>query len=421
VSARAGIEVVAIGDELLLGDTTDTNGSWLGQRLAAEGLRVTGRAVVGDDDAAIRAAVESALGRAGAVLCCGGLGPTPDDRTRAAVAAVYGWPLELDESWLDVIRERFVRRGMTMPAINRVQAEVPRGARLLRNELGTAPGLILDGAPGLVVLLPGIPSELRWLMEHGVIEHLRQRLAPSRGRVQKRVLRVTGIAESALAERLADIEATLAPLTLAYLPSGISIDLRLTSWGDQTDAEAAAALDDAERRLSERLGTLAWGRGDDDLAALLGQALRDRGLQVAVAESCTGGLVAKRLTDAAGASDYVNAGVVAYSNDAKQALLGVDAALLQAHGAVSEPVAAAMLEGIRRRTGASCAISVTGVAGPGGGTAEKPVGTVWIGAAAGDGSRVQLYRLFGTRAEIRARACQAALKQLFDLLREETS
>jgi nicotinamide-nucleotide amidase len=419
VSGRSGIEVVAIGDELLLGDTIDTNGAWLGQRLAGMGLRVMRRSVVGDDEKAIRSAVEAALARVPVVICSGGLGPTPDDRTRAAVAGLYGWPLEVDESWLAVIRERFTRRGMVMPLINRVQAEVPRGATLVRNEVGTAPGLILDSDKiGLAALLPGVPSEFRWLMEHGVIEHITRRSPPSAGRVQKRVLRVTGIAESALAERIADVESSLAPLTLAYLPTGTSIDLRLTCWGDLPEAEAGAALDTAEQKLAERLGPLAWGRGDDDLATLLGEALRARGLRIAVAESCTGGLVAKRLTDAAGASDYMLAGVITYSNESKQTLLGVDPALFEAHGAVSEAVAGAMLEGVRVRTGATCAISVTGVAGPGGGTAEKPVGTVWIGAAAGERTRVSLYRLFGTRAEIRARACQAALKQLFDLLRE---
>jgi nicotinamide-nucleotide amidase len=412
--------MVAIGDELLLGDTTDTNGSWLGQRLAAEGLLVVRRTVIGDDEDTIRSVVAEALGRTGAVICCGGLGATPDDRTRPAVAGLYGWPLEVDETWLEVVRQRFTNRGMVMPAINRLQAEVPRGAMLLPNQLGTAPGLILDGSPlGITILLPGVPGELRWLTEHGVLQHLKRRLEPGVA-VEKRILRVTGIAESALAERLADIEAGLPPLTLAYLPTGIGIDLRLTSWGRMPGEAASEALDKAERRMRERLGSLVYGTGTDDLAEVVGTILRERGFTVAVAESCTGGLLAKRLTDAAGSSQYLLAGIVSYSNAAKEDLLGVEADLIREHGAVSEPVAAAMLEGALRRTGATCALSITGVAGPGGGTSEKPVGTVWIGVAAGEQRRLQPYRLFGSRAEIRARAAQAALKQLLDLLREST-
>jgi nicotinamide-nucleotide amidase len=234
------------------------------------------------------------------------------------------------------------------------------------------------------------------------------------------MLRVTGIAESALAERLADIEAELAPLTLAYLPTGIGIDLRLTSWGNVPGEAAIEALDQAERRMRERLGTLVYGTGTDDLAEVVGTVLRDRGLTVAVAESCTGGLLAKRLTDTPGSSHYLLAGIVCYSNASKEDLLGIEADLIRAHGAVSEPVAAAMLEGALSRTGATCALSITGIAGPGGGTPEKPVGTVWMGVAAGEQRRLKHVRLFGSRAEIRARAAQAALKLLLDLLRGNT-
>jgi nicotinamide-nucleotide amidase len=237
--------------------------------------------------------------------------------------------------------------------------------------------------------------------------------------VLRRLLRTTGIAESALAEKIDDIARSIAPLGLASLPVGTGIDLRLTSWGDLGDADARAALDAAEQRLRDRLGSLVYGGADQDLAAVAGDALRARGLTIAVAESCTGGLLAKRLTDAAGASDYMIGGVVAYADSAKQKLLEVDAATIAAHGAVSEATAKAMLDGARRITGADCALSITGVAGPGGGTAEKPVGTVWVGVAVPGRTSARLLRLFGTRAEIRERAAQAALKNLVDLLREE--
>lgn len=415
---RTAIEVVAIGDELLLGDTVDTNGAWLGRLLSEAGIRVTRRAVAPDDDAAIRSAVSEALARTGAVICCGGLGPTPDDRTREAVAAVYGWPLEVDESWVEEMRSRFEARGFSMPESNRVQALVPRGATLFDNEIGTAPGLgLADEAHGMTVLLPGVPREMRWLLEHRVMDWLAGRLSPGDRPIRRRVLRTTGVAESALAERVAAVADDIAPLSLAFLPTGIGIDLRLTSWGDLPLAEADARLEVAAHRLRERLGRAVYGEGSDDLATVVGNALRQHGLTVAVAESCTGGLVAKRLTDAAGSSDYMIGGVVAYANEAKTELLDVPRELIEKEGAVSEAAAGAMLDGILRRTGADCGISITGIAGPDGGSEEKPVGTVWTGVAVRSERKVKLWRLFGDRSEIRARAAQASLKLLFDMLR----
>jgi nicotinamide-nucleotide amidase len=417
VSRAPAVEIVAIGDELLLGDTIDTNGPWLGDRLAQEGILVSRRTVVGDQAQAIRSGVADALARTGTVVCCGGLGPTQDDLTRPVVAALYGVPLEVDAAWVEVMRERFEKRGLRMPASNVVQAEVPRGGTLFPNDVGTAPGLALhDDALGTTVLLPGVPGELRWLTEHHVLGYLRTRLPRGRGPVLRRVLRTTGIAESALAERIADIVTSIAPLGIAFLPVGIGIDLRVTSWGELPENEAVAALQRAEDRLRERLGPVLYGTGRADLAALVGETLRSRGFTVATAESCTGGLLAKRLTDAAGSSDYVIGGIVAYSNEAKQRLLGVPEALLREHGAVSEPVARAMLEGARRTTNADCALSITGIAGPGGGSSEKPVGTVWIGTAVREQADVRLHRLVGSRAEIRERSAQAALRMLLDQL-----
>lgn len=413
------VEIVAIGDELMLGDTFDTNGGWLGQRLAEEGIRVVRRTVVGDDEAAIRSAINDALARTHAVICCGGLGPTPDDRTRAVVADLYGWPLEVDEHWLDVIRGRFSARGITMPAINVKQAEVPRGAILLTNDVGTAPGLLLDSPDlGLTILLPGVPRELRWLTEQHVIPALHARL-PRGVPVRKEVLRVTGISESALAERIADIEASLAPLSVAYLPNGTGIDIRITAWGDVPAETAADALREAAGKLRERLGRLVYGHAGADLAVLVGEALRRRGWKLAAAESCTGGLLAKRMTDVPGSSDYFLGGVVSYANEIKRDFLGVPQETIDQHGAVSEAVATAMLAGIRRVLHADCGVSITGVAGPGGGSPEKPVGTVWIGTATPEREKVKLLRLFGARDEIRERSVQAALKQLFDQLSDE--
>lgn len=415
--ARAAVEVVAIGDELLLGDTIDTNGAWLGNALSAAGIRVVRRAVVGDDDDAIRDAVSDALARTGAVICCGGLGPTPDDRTRTVVASTYGWPLEIDESWVDTMRARFEARGYRMPDSNLAQAEVPRGATVFRNAIGTAPGLgLADDAHGITILLPGVPREMRWLFEQHALDWLLSRIARDGRPIRRRILRTTGIAESALAERIADIADAMSPLTLAFLPTGTGIDLRLTSWGEADDVTVSARFDEIERALHERLGRVIYGDEQVDLARVVGDALRQRGLTIAVAESCTGGLLAKRLTDAAGSSDFMIGGIVTYADEAKIELLGVPAATIERHGAVSEETAVAMLDGIIGRTGADCAISITGIAGPGGGTEEKPVGTVWTGVAAGDERRVRLVRLFGDRSEIRERSVQAALKILLDML-----
>jgi len=417
LSRRAAVEVIAIGDELLIGDTIDTNGAWLGSTLAESGIRVARRTVVGDQDDAIRSAVSDALARTSAAVCCGGLGPTPDDRTRPVVAAIYGWPLELDESWMTAMHARFDALGRDMPEANRVQAEVPRGAVLFRNAIGTAPGLgLADDAHGITVLLPGVPREMRWLMENAVVGWLQDRLDHTDRPIRRLILRTTGMAESSLAERIAGVEAEIAPLTLAYLPMGSGIDLRITSWGDVDEADVTTRFERAERLLRDRLGDVVYSTGWTDLADVVGHALRQRGLTISLAESCTGGLLAKRLTDSPGSSDFMVAGVVSYANAAKTSLLDVPTATIEQYGAVSRETVAAMLEGILHRTGTRCGISVTGVAGPGGGTDEKPVGTVWVAAAAGDGRRVRRLNLPGNRAEVRERATQAALKILLDML-----
>lgn len=408
--------MIAIGTELLLGETVEGNGAWLGRRLAALGIPVVRRTTVGDDDEAITASVHEALQRTGALVCTGGLGPTSDDRTRPAVARVFGRELVLDEEWLEVIRARFRARGLVMPESNRVQAEKPAGSTLLPNQRGTAPGLALeDPRLGMAILLPGVPSEMQWLMDEQVVPFLRSRGWIGRGRIRSRTLRTTGISESALAERVADLTPGFDPLTLAYLPTGLGEDLRLTSWGDLEEADAEGALARAELQLRDRLGGLVYGADSEDLAEIVGRQLRARGLKIGLAESCTGGLLAKRLTDAAGSSDYMAGAVVAYENAAKVRLLGVRESTIDEHGAVSAQVAREMAAGARAAFRADVAISVTGIAGPGGGTEEKPVGTVWIALAIDDRIEVRRLRLAGDRIEVRERSAQAAL----DLLRRQ--
>lgn len=409
------IELLTIGTELLLGFTVDTNGAWLGRTLSAEGLRVAHRASVGDDAEGIARAVRDGLARTGAVLCTGGLGPTRDDVSKRAVAGVFGVPLDFHQEIWDDLVARFARLGRRISETNRVQAEVPRGATVLPNRWGTAPGIWLEGGPGLVIMLPGVPREMMSLVKHEVLPRLRERAGGAV--VRSRTVRTTLIPESTLAERIGEIEREIAPLTLAYLPGTDGVDLRVTAW-QLPPAEADARLAVAAAELAHRAGDHAYGRDDDDLAALVLQRAEARGWSVGAAESCTGGLLGGRLTAIPGSSRTFRGAIVAYDNGVKTALLGVDAALVAQHGAVSEAVARAMARGAREALGVDAAAAVTGIAGPGGGTEDKPVGTVWLAACAGDREVAHRAVFPGNRAEIRARAAQGALYWLWRVLGE---
>ena len=415
------LEIVAIGDELLLGQTVDTNASWLSLELARRGIRVVRRATVGDDAADIRAAVGEALERTGAVICTGGLGPTRDDLTRPVVAEMFGRALRLDDDVLRAIEARFERIGREMSPSNRSQAEVPEGAIVLPNANGTAPGLILvDEHERFVVLLPGVPREMRGLYADSVLPWLERRWTARSGPIAYRRIRTTGVAESKLAELLEPAFADIGDIGVAYLPNAATgVDVRLTSWGTRPEDEAEAAFDRIEGRIRAIAGQWIYGSGDADLVDAVADLLCAKRLTVAVAESCTGGLIAKRLTDRPGSSEYMLGGVVAYANRVKVEALDVPASLIERHGAVSEAVAAAMAEGVARRMGADCAVAVTGIAGPGGGTDVKPVGTVCIAARGAGATRATTLRLPGDRAEVRDRSAQSAIALLWKLLEEE--
>ncbi len=411
-------ELLTVGTELVLGLTVDTNAAELGRALAAAGVRVVRRTSVADEPAAIREAVLAARGRAGLLVVSGGLGPTKDDLTKKAVAEALGRPLRQDPAVLARLEELYRRRGITkMPEANRSQAEVPEGATVLANRWGTAPGLwIEDGDARVVVLLPGVPAELRGLLEEEVLPRLRARLEATAGGgsevVRSRVLRTTGIAESALADLIGD-PARLLPrgVTLAFLPSTDGTDLRLTAWRLPA-AEADAALEAAARALRPKVGAHLYGEGDADLAAVVLDLLEQKGAHLAVAESCTGGLIGARLTAVPGSSRVFRGGVVAYDDDVKLHLLGVGAEALGAHGAVSEAVAREMAVGAARALEAEAAVAVTGIAGPSGATADKPVGTVWIAVAWRGDVRAFTHVLPGQRDAVRRRAAQWALDYL---------
>jgi nicotinamide-nucleotide amidase len=410
------VEIVTIGTELMLGHTIDTNGGWIGSRLAAEGFSVSRRTTVSDDAAAMKDAIAAALGRSRTVICTGGLGPTTDDFTKAVVADLYGRDMVLDEGWFEVVKQRFVARGIRMPDINRNQAEVPAGSRLFHNDRGSAPGIVIeDDVIGTTILLPGVPFEMRGLMEDHVIPYLRTHL-DSGPPIIERWLRTIGIAESAIAERVAEIVPALAPLAVSFLPSAYGEDIRITCWGDFETAEAERRLADAQQRLAEALEPHVYAHAKEDLAEIAGHALRERGLALALAESCTGGLLAQRLTNIPGSSEFFLGGIVSYANAAKTKHLRVRPATLLEYGAVSEQCVREMAAGALQVFEADVALAITGVAGPGGGTEEKPVGTVWIGIATLDGVDAQKLRFGGDRAEIRTRASQAALALLMRTL-----
>jgi nicotinamide-nucleotide amidase len=412
------IELVTIGTELLLGLTVDTNGADIARALAERGVRVTRRITVADRPEEIRNAVLEALRRTGAVITTGGLGPTRDDVTKKVVAEVYDAPLFFDESVWATLLERFARLERKPAESNRSQAQVPRGAVVLKNRWGTAPGLWLEGPPGLTIMLPGIPLEMRKLLEQEVVPRLAAR---ANGTVIRSLqVRTSGIPESTLAERLGHIEQEIAPVTLAYLPGLDGVDLRLSAW-ELEGAEADQRLRAAADLVRSRAGASVYGEGDSDLAALVLQSARAQGVRLAVAESCTGGLIGTRLTEIPGSSDVFAGGVIAYDNAVKRELLAVPSTMLEEHGAVSEPVVRIMAENAAKRFGVAAAISVTGIAGPGGGTEAKPVGTVWLACTLNGELESRRSMFPGSRHEIRARAAQAALLLLYRRLKRNTS
>lgn len=411
------VELLTIGDELLLGFTLDTNAAVLARALAPLGVEIVRHDTVGDDPAAIGQATREALERTGALITTGGLGPTSDDLTRGAIAALLGRSLHLDDAVLTYIEQLFLARGHSgpLPAGNRQQALVPEGARVLFNHHGTAPGLWLEDERGRwVVMLPGVPRELRGMVNDSLLPLLAGRVGAGHyaAAVRSRTVRTTGIGESALAERIGVNVREVAGLPIAYLPGWEGTDVRLTSRG-RTAADAAAALSAGVEAVRARAGSHAYGEDDADLAAVVLEQCRERALRVATAESCTGGLLGGRLTAIPGASDVYPGGIVAYENAIKERFLGVLPATLSAHGAVSEAVAREMAAGARAALRADAAMAITGIAGPSGGTVEKPVGMVWVAVCVRSETRAEVRVHAGDRSEIRLRATQAAL----DLLR----
>ncbi|MFW5868523.1 MAG: competence/damage-inducible protein A [Armatimonadota bacterium] len=404
-------ELVSVGTELLLGEIVDTNAAYMSQRLAELGVDVHFRHTVGDNFDRVVSVLELALSRSDAILICGGLGPTQDDLTRESVAEVTGRPLASDPDAEEHLREFFARRGYTPTPNNLKQATVPEGGRLLGNTCGTAPGLFVEDDGKLIFAVPGPPAEMREMMQREVLPILCERLGDELTPVYVRVLRMADIGESSLVAEIDDIiEQQTDPTIAPYAKPG-EVTLRLATKAADED-EACRKFDEMEARLRERIGQYIYGVDDETMEVAAGNALRDRGATVAVAESCTGGLIASRITDVAGASDYMLGGVVAYANEIKQRVLGVPAEVLAEHGAVSEQTARAMAVGVRELYGADYGLSTTGIAGPSGGTEKKPVGLVYVAIADADGVICAELNWPGTREQFKRRVSQNALNML---------
>src|SRR5687767_1017201 len=377
--------IVAVGSELLTPSRIDTNSLFITEQLNLLGIDVVVKAIVGDDREELDHIFRAALGRVDLVVFSGGLGPTDDDLTREVVAGVLGRPLHEDEGITARMRARFAARGYTMPMpeINRRQAMVPGGARVIENAHGSAPGLWLDDGPRVALLLPGPPRELKPMLSALVAGPLRERTAGAA--LVRRVIKITGRIESQTEELLQPLyrewEAGSPPIAATILAALGQIEVHLTARSTSRD-EAELVLERAARQVGDVLAPDAFSLDGRSMEEVVGEMLGSRGLRIAVAESCTGGLISSRLTDVPGSSRYVVQGIGTYANDAKTDLLGVPAALMAEHGAVSEPVALAMAEGVRSRARADVGVGVTGIAGPGGGSPDKPVGTVAIAVTA---------------------------------------
>jgi nicotinamide-nucleotide amidase len=412
------VELITIGDELLLGFTIDTNAAHISRVLAAAGIEIVRRTTVGDEAEKIAQAVREAIDRTGAVITTGGLGPTSDDLTKPAIARIFGRAMKLDETIAAKLEERWRTRfpNSVFPSTNRTQAEIPEGARILVNRHGTAPGIWLEDERGRwVAMMPGVPREMRGMLSEELLPEIQTRMKGVETVVLSGTLRTTGIAESAIAELLGpnflgDPQSEVGSLPLAYLPGVAGVDLRVTAKG-MSPARAQKLVKEAVVKLRSRVDAYAYGEDDADLAAVVLDRCRALKLKLAVAESCTGGMLGERITNVPGSSDVFLGGVIAYHNDVKKKLLGVRPEDLERFGAVSEEVALQMAAGVRERTGADVGVSVTGIAGPGGGTPEKPVGLVWI-AIHGLDAKARRFHVVGDRAEIRQRAAQAALEMV---------
>jgi len=403
-------EIIAIGSEMLTPFRVDTNSLWLTERLNSMGIDVKLKTIVGDDEARLEETIRDAMKRSEIVISTGGLGPTEDDITRKIFARVLKRRLILDDDILEKLKARFAKRGLVMSENNSRQALVLERAEVLQNPNGTAPGILIEEGKCIIAIMPGPPREMKPMFDASVAPVLKQRVGDVL--ILRRKLNIFGLGESAVDELAAPVYTKYRNPSTTILFKDGQIELHLTAQV-KTETEGTRLLDELSGQLEEVLGDYVYSRRDETLEQVAGELLRWRGYSLATAESCTGGLLAGRVTEVEGSSEYFLEGVVTYSNDAKMRMLGVPAAMLEEHGAVSEPVACAMAAGVRTLAGSTFGIGVTGIAGPGGGSEEKPVGLVYIALADEDNVTARKFIFPGDRQFIRTLSVNAAL----DLLR----
>ena len=410
-------EIIAVGSELLTPHRWDTNSLFITGQLNQIGIDVVCKTVVGDERNRLTEAIQLAWKRSALVITIGGLGPTEDDVTRECAAAALGKGLHRDDTLADGIVARFRSRGIPMPEINLRQAMVIDGADILKNPRGTAPGLWLEEGSKILILLPGPPRELRPMFETPIVPRLQKAVPPTA--IRTRVLRTTGLTESAVDERIAPFYTKYTNPVTTILTAPGEIQIHLKSFG-KDEAEALSILDELSSQLEKVLGHRVFSTTGENLEEVVGQSLYSQKATVAVAESCTGGLLAQRITSVPGSSCYFWGGVVCYSNTSKQDWVGVTPEALATHGAVSSVVAKALAEGVRKQAGVTMGVGITGIAGPDGGTSEKPVGLVYLALAVGDGTQVLERRFIGDRELIRWQASQTALDMIRGALKGDS-
>ncbi|TKJ29365.1 competence/damage-inducible protein A [bacterium (candidate division B38) B3_B38] len=410
------VEIISIGSEMLAPEGVDTNSLYLTRELNRLGLEVQLKTIVGDAKEILVDTFKSALHRSELIIATGGIGPTADDVTKQALCRAIGRQMTLDEEVLAYLKDRFASRGKPFPPHFQQQAMIPQGSLVLKNPVGTAPGVWVTENQKGVILLPGVPQEMEYVFQNSVLLRLREMVKQSQI-LDRRVFKVVGLTESEVDQLLKE--------EIAELKGNISL---LAGWGEieiclkfrgRDKGETESIFDQYEALLRQKLGSHLLGKGEVTLEGVVGALLREKGATLAVAESCTGGLLGSRITDISGSSDYFNRGIVAYSNVAKIEELGVPQELIESHGAVSPEVAKAMAEGVRRLSRTDYGIGITGIAGPTGGTPDKPVGLVYIGVASEAGTRVERFILLGSRKKIKFQSAQKALEMLREFLLPE--
>ncbi|MBI3004979.1 MAG: competence/damage-inducible protein A [Ignavibacteriales bacterium] len=403
-------EIISVGDELLIGQVINTNQAYIAEKLNAVGIFVDRMTTVGDNEPEILRAFESAFSSHDAVVVTGGLGPTHDDITRSAVCKFFQTNLVHDPEALRNVKELFERRKLAVTKLNEDQALVPRGCTVMQNSLGTAPGHFFEKDKKFFIVMPGVPSEMKGMMEGFVLPYFEKN--PTGVVIRHRTLKTTGIAESHLAEQIGDVKSILdddSGTTLAFLPSPMGVKLRITVRGKKLSA-VEERIHNVEAKLRARAQKYLYAADDEELEHVVGRILTERKLTIAVAESCTGGLIADRLTDVPGSSNYFERAMITYSNDSKMAELSVPASFLEKFGAVSREVAEAMAFGIRTKSNTDIGLSTTGIAGPTGGSDEKPVGLVWIGYSDRHETIALRFNFLNDRRRVKERTAQAALE-----------